>query len=169
MYLTVHGPMHDPGRPDHGGRLDGQRALRRPERTARRGRGRQLRPVQGGARGWHAPAQNFVYADDHGNIGVISAGYYPQVAHGDPWLPLPGTGADDVAGVIPYAAEPQVYDPPGHVVATANQRPVGPSYPYYIGTSADFFDNSFRANEIYSYLRGRSGMTRPASPRCRAA
>ena len=65
-------------------------------------------------------------------------------------------------GVIPYAAEPQVYDPPGHVVATANQRPVGPSYPYYIGTSADFFDNSFRANEIYSYLRGHSAMT-PAS------
>ena len=112
--------------------------------------------------GWHAPAQNFVYADDHGNIGAISAGYCPQVAHGDPWLPLPGTGADDVDGVIPYAAEPQVYDPPGHVVATANQRPVGPSYPYYIGTSADFFDNSFRANEIYSALRGRSGLT-PAS------
>ena len=63
--------------------------------------------------GWHAPAQNFVYADDHGNIGAISAGYYPQVARGDPWLPLPGTGADDVVGVIPYAAEPQVYDPPG--------------------------------------------------------
>ena len=111
---------------------------------------------------WHAPAQNFVYADDHGNIGAISAGYYPQVTGGDPWLPLTGTGADDVAGVIPYAAEPQVYDPPGHVVATANQRPVGPSYPYYIGTSADFFDNSFRANEIYSALRGRSGLT-PAS------
>ena len=47
-----------------------------------------------------------------------------------------------MVGVIPYAAEPQVYDPPGHVVATANQRPVGPSYPYYIGTSADFLDNS---------------------------
>ena len=111
---------------------------------------------------WHAPTQNFVYADDQGHIGAISAGYYPQVAHGDPWLPLPGTGADDVTGVIPYAAEPQVYEPPGHVIATANQRPVGPSYPYYIGTSADFFDNGFRANEIYAYLRGHSAMT-PAS------
>jgi penicillin amidase len=109
--------------------------------------------------GWHAPSQNFVYADDHGNIGVIPAGYYPQVAHGDPWLPLPGTGADDIVGVIPYAAVPQVYDPPGHVVATANQRPAGPSYPYYIGTSADFYDNGFRADEIYSLLRGRPAMT----------
>jgi penicillin amidase len=111
--------------------------------------------------GWRAPSQNFVYADDRGNIGAISAGYYPLVRHGDPWLPLPGTGAGDVAGVIPYASVPQVYDPPGHVVATANQRPVGPSYPYYVGTSADFFDPGYRASQIYSSLRGQRGM-RPA-------
>jgi penicillin amidase len=108
--------------------------------------------------GWRAPSQNFVYADDRGNIGAVSAGYYPLVRHGDPWLPLPGTGPDDVAGVIPYASVPQVYDPPGHVVATANQRPVGPSYPYYIGTSANFFDPGYRAGEIYASLRGRTGM-----------
>jgi penicillin G amidase len=111
---------------------------------------------------WRAPSQNFVYADDRGNIGAISAGYYPLVRHGDPWLPMPGTGADDVAGVIPYASVPQVYDPPGHVVATANQRPVGPSYPYYIGTSANFFDPGYRAGEIYASLRGQHGMN-PAS------
>jgi penicillin G amidase len=110
---------------------------------------------------WHAPTENFVYADDRGNIGAISAGYYPLVRHGDPWLPLPGTGADDVAGVIPYAAVPQVYDPPGHVVATANQRPVAGSYPYYIGTSADFFDPGYRADEEYAYLGAKSAM-RPA-------
>lgn len=109
--------------------------------------------------GWKAPTENFVYADDAGNIGAISAGYYPQVAHGNPWLPLPGTGADDVIGVIPYPDVPQVYDPPGHVVATANQRPVGSSYPYYIGTSADFFDPGYRAGAIYAYLRGHSAMT----------
>jgi penicillin amidase len=111
---------------------------------------------------WRAPSQNFVYADDRGNIGAISAGYYPLVRHGDPWLPMPGTGADDVAGVIPYASVPQVYNPPGHVVATANQRPVGPAYPYYIGTSANFFDPGYRAGEIYASLRGQRGM-RPAS------
>jgi len=108
---------------------------------------------------WKAPTQNFVYADDGGHIGAISAGYYPQVAHGDPWRPLSGTGADDVIGVIPYAAVPQVYDPPGHVVATANQRPVGASYPYYIGTSMDFFDPGYRADEIYAYLRGHPAMS----------
>ncbi len=108
--------------------------------------------------GWRAPSQNFVYADGHGNIGAISAGYYPLVRRGDPWLPLPGTGAYDIAGVIPYPAVPQVYNPPGHLVATANQRPVGPSYPYYIGTSANFFDPGYRASEIYASLRRRSGL-----------
>ena len=111
---------------------------------------------------WRAPSQNFVYADDRGHIGAISAGYYPEVRRGQPWLPMPGTGADDVAGVIPYSAIPQAYDPPGHVLATANQRPVGPSYPYYIGTSANFFDPGYRASQIYASLTGRHGMT-PAS------
>jgi penicillin amidase len=112
--------------------------------------------------GWRAPSQNFVYADDHGNIGAVSAGYYPLVRRGDPWLPLPGTGADDVAGVIPYQAVPQVYDPPGHLVATANQRPVTASYPYYIGTTDDFFDPGYRAGQIYAQLHGQAGMKPPA-------
>ena len=111
---------------------------------------------------WRAPALNFVYADDHGNIGAISAGYYPQVRHGEPWLPMPGTGTDDIAGVIPYAAVPQVYDPSSHVIATANQRPVGPSYPYYIGTTASFFDPGYRADAEYAFL-GRHWSMRPAS------
>lgn len=108
---------------------------------------------------WLVPSQNFVYADDRGNIGAISAGYYPQVARGTPWLPLPGTGAFDVTGTIPYAAVPQAYDPPSHVLATANQRPVGPSYPYYIGTTLDSFDYGYRADQIYSYLTSHQAMT----------
>jgi len=111
---------------------------------------------------WRSPALTFTYADNHGNIGAISAGYYPQVRNGDPWLPLPGTGLDDVTGVIPYAAVPQVYDPRSHVIATANQRPVGPTYPYYIGTTASFFDTGYRADAEYAYLRTHWAM-RPSS------
>jgi penicillin G amidase len=114
--------------------------------------------------GWYAPSQNFVYADSAGNIGAISAGYYPQVAAAcQPWLPMPGTGACDIKGVIPYAAIPQVYDPPSHVLATANQRPVTAAYPYYIGTSADFFDPGYRAATIYAALRNRPAPLTAAS------
>jgi penicillin amidase len=162
VHITVHGPvMTQAGQTTS---VDWMGNIPSPDIAVMVGvtRARDFAQFRAALAAWRAPSQNFVYADDRGNIGAISAGYYPLVRHGDPWLPMPGSGADDVAGVIPYASVPQVYDPPGHVVATANQRPVGPSYPYYIGTSANFFDPGYRAGEIYASLRGQRGM-RPAS------
>jgi penicillin amidase len=113
--------------------------------------------------GWHAPTQNFVYADTSGNIGVIAPGYYPQVPAGcEPWLPMPGTGACDISGVIPYQAVPQAYDPPSHLIATDNQRPVSGDYPYYVGTAFDFYDPGYRAAHAYSSLKAAEPLT-PAS------
>jgi penicillin G amidase len=108
--------------------------------------------------GWRAPAQDFVYADDAGNIGAISAGYYPIVRHGAPWLPMPGTGADDVAGVIPYSAVPSSYDPASNEIVTADQRPVTAAYPYYIGSTATF-DPGYRASREQAFLSRRSGLS----------
>ena len=103
-------------------------------------------------RDWHSPTHNFVYADDAGNIGLISAGYFPLVAQGQPWLPMPGTGEYDVTGTVPYDDIPQVYDPSEGFIWSANQRQVGPDYPYYIGTASNFFDPGYRANEIKRVL-----------------
>jgi penicillin amidase len=103
-------------------------------------------------RGWYSPTHNFVYADDQGNIGMISAGYYPQFAAGQPWLPMPGTGEYDVTGTIPFDYVPQLYDPPDGIIWSANQRQVTPDYPYYIGTASNFFDPGYRANEINRVL-----------------
>jgi penicillin amidase len=104
-------------------------------------------------RGWYSPTHNFVYADDRGHIGLISAGYYPQVpAAAQPWLPMPGTGEFDVTGTIPYNDIPQVYDPPAGFIWSANQRQVSNDYPYYIGTASNFFDPGYRANEIKRVL-----------------
>ena len=110
--------------------------------------------------GWHAPTQNFVYADTSGNIGVVAPGYYPQVPAGcQPWLPMPGTGACDITGVIPYQAVPQAYDPPSHLIATDNQRPVSGDYPYYVGTALDFYDPGYRAAHAYSSLAAAEPLT----------
>jgi penicillin G amidase len=110
--------------------------------------------------GWHAPTQNFVYADTAGNIGVIAPGYYPQVPAGcQPWLPMSGTGGCDIDGVIPYQAVPQSYDPPSHLIATDNQRPVSGDYPYYVGTAFDFYDPGYRAAQAYSALRAAEPLT----------
>jgi len=103
-------------------------------------------------RGWYSPTHNFVFADDLGNIGLISAGYYPQVARGTPWLPMPGTGEYDVIGTIPYDDIPQAFNPPDHIIWSANQRQVTSDYPYYIGTTSNFFDPGYRANEIHRVL-----------------
>lgn len=100
---------------------------------------------------WGGPIQNWVYADDHDNIGIYSPGYYPLLKSGDPFLPLSGTGADDVAGTIPLSQVPEVYDPPDHMVWSANQRPVGLEYPYPIGTTLDF-DPGYRAQTIEQAL-----------------
>ena len=103
-------------------------------------------------RGWLSPTHNFVYADDRGNIGLISAGYYPQVAKGQPWLPMPGTGEFDVTGTIPFDQIPQDYNPAAGYIWSANQRQVTSDYPYYIGTASNFFDPGYRANEIRRVL-----------------
>ncbi len=103
-------------------------------------------------RSWYSPTHNFVYADDLGNIGLISAGYYPQVAGGEPWLPMAGTGEYDVIGTIPYDEIPQAFNPPDHIIWSANQRQVTADYPYYIGTASNFFNPGYRANEIHRVL-----------------
>jgi penicillin amidase len=113
---------------------------------------------RGALRTWYAPAQNFIYADEKGDIGAVAAGVYPVVAKGQPWLPLPGTGESDVVGSIPYADVPQAYNPPDHMVVSANDRPVGPDYPYYIGTSVGF-DYGYRSARIRELLGSRKGMT----------
>ncbi|NEB81619.1 penicillin acylase family protein [Streptomyces sp. SID14478] len=101
--------------------------------------------------GWKAPALNFVYADDKGHIGTLLVGDVPQTPKGsEPWLPLSGTGDEDVVGTVPYKALPQTYDPPGHLVASTNQRPTDADYPYYLGTSMNF-DPGYRQSVIEKF------------------
>jgi penicillin amidase len=116
------------------------------------GQASNFREFRDALRGWYSPTHNFVYADDRGNIGLISAGYFPLVAKGQPWLPMQGTGDYDVVGTIPFDDIPQAYDPPDNIIWSANQRQVTKGYPYYIGTASNFFDPGYRANEIHRVL-----------------
>ncbi len=160
--LTVHGPVLTTAGQTVSADWTG--ALGSPDLAAlmRIGQARDFGQFRAALAGWRSPTENFVYADRHGNVGAISAGSFPLVRRGQPWLPMPGTGAYDIAGVIPYRAVPQVYNPPGRVVVTANQRPVSTAYPYYIGTSANDFDAGYRAATEQAYLRGHRSL-RPAS------
>ena len=88
--------------------------------------------------GWVDPVNNFVMADSHGNIGYQCRGEIPR-RPGDAPAPLPVPGWDgqhEWQGSIPFDKLPRSINPPEGYIATANNRPVGADYPYYI--SMDF-------------------------------
>ena len=88
--------------------------------------------------GWVDPVNNFVMADVHGNIGYQCRGEIPR-RPGDVPAPLPVPGWDgehEWQGSIPFADMPRYINPSLGYIVTANNRPVGADYPYYI--SMDF-------------------------------
>ncbi len=104
-------------------------------------------------RHWDVPAQNFVFADTNGDIGYVMAGAIPTRAKGQALLPMPGwTGAYEWTGLIPFEELPQVTNPPQHFIATANNRVVGDSYPYYITHE---WLNGYRAQRIRDLLTSK--------------
>lgn len=80
-----------------------------------------------------APAQNVVYADDAGNIGVVMAGRIPIRKGGAALLPVPGdTGEWDWKGFVPFRENPRVWNPPEQFVVAANFPPAGGTYRHYL-------------------------------------
>ncbi len=79
------------------------------------------------------PAQNIVYADREGNIGVVTAGKIPVRKGGSTLLPVPGdTGKWEWTGTVPFSGNPKVWNPPEGFVVAANFPPAGNSYGHYI-------------------------------------
>ena len=79
---------------------------------------------------WTGPGSNFVYADVDGNIGYHAAGKLPR-RHGFTGdVPLDGSSGDfEWDGYIPFDELPSAYNPPGGIIATANQNPFPADYP----------------------------------------
>lgn len=88
------------------------------------------------ARGWVAPMQNMVVADDQGHIGYIAPGRVPVRKAGNDLMglaPAPGWDARyDWDGWLPFDALPQQRDPARGYIATANQKVVPPDYPHFL-------------------------------------
>ncbi len=103
------------------------------------------------------PSQNFVYADVDGNIGYQMPGEIPIRGRGDGSLPQPGwESSADWRGQIPFEDLPWAYNPPAGYIATANNRVVGPSYPYLITTQ---YDLGYRADRIVELLGASDSLT----------
>ena len=100
-----------------------------------------------------APALNFVYADRRGNIGYSLAGRIPNRPRGPSLLPLSGwEESEDWQGFIPFDELPRIYNPPDGVIATANNKIVDASYPYYLSS---FFEPPHRVRRIQELLAAK--------------
>ena len=105
---------------------------------------------------WDAPAQNFVFADEEGNIGYQMPGLIPIRAQGDGMTPIPGWNDDYVwSDFIPFDELPSVFNPPEGYIATANNRIIGDDYPYFI---AKHFAPGYRAQRIVDMLQANDNI-----------
>ncbi|GER89220.1 peptidase S45 [Dictyobacter vulcani] len=108
-------------------------------------------------RSWDTPAQNFVYADNAGNIGYTMAGNIPIRAKGQSIVPVPGwSGEYEWTGRIPFEELPRTYNPDQHFLVTANHRVVNDDYPYYITHE---WLNGYRAQRIQDLLTSKKKLT----------
>ncbi|WP_110514887.1 penicillin acylase family protein [Herpetosiphon llansteffanensis] len=104
-----------------------------------------------------APVQNFVFADVDGNIGYIAPGNIPIRAKGDGTLPADGASGDyEWTGFIPFEDLPQSYNPPQGYIATANNKVVADSYPYFLSHE---WATPFRAERITSMIEAKPTLT----------
>jgi penicillin G amidase len=160
---TRHGPVLS----DFGNRLDSSQVL--SLRWTAHEPSQEFRCLVGvnQARDWHefldslayqsAPTLNYVYADCHGNIGYSLAGKIPLRRGVPSLLPLDGWIEDnDWRGYIPFSELPRLYNPPEGVIATANNRIVDASYPYYL---SHFFEPPSRICRIKELLAVRESFS----------
>ncbi len=86
--------------------------------------------------GFYCPFQNFLYADNHGEIALRVNGSIPIKRVGQGRLISAGKlSSDDWQGFIPRSQNPQIRNPKTGFVTSANQWSASPEYPYYYNGS----------------------------------
>jgi penicillin amidase len=96
-------------------------------------RAKNWKEFQAGLGRYQGPTQNFVYADNDGNIGYYGAGKIPIRKSGDGSIPYDGAGdSGEWVKYIPFDQLPHVFNPPDGFIVTANQRVAGRSYQHFL-------------------------------------
>jgi penicillin amidase len=98
---------------------------------------------------WDTPMQNILYAGRGGDIAIRSTGTVPVRRSGTGRGLLPGsTDAHEWVGRVPFDSLPAARNPAQGYLASANQVPTGPNYPYYLGHDWGDGYRSLRINEL---------------------
>lgn len=97
---------------------------------------------------FETPAQNFTYADRHGNISLWHNGLFPLRWEGmGDFISDGSSSAYDWQAFVPRTEVPRITNPDRGFVSSANQNPAAPDYPYYLGRFFSSFERGARINE----------------------
>ena len=96
------------------------------------------------------PGQNIVYADVEGNIGWRPAVFLPIRKEGFSLTPRPGDDPSyDWRGIVPFKKMPFLFNPKKGYIATANNKTIDDTFPYYI---SGLWADPSRAQQIVARL-----------------
>ena len=108
-------------------------------------------------RDFRTPHQNVVFADADGTIGYWMGGRVPVRRSGNGLLPVPGwTGEGEWVRYLDWEEHPHVLNPREGFIVTANNRQVGPEYPFHV-TSGWY--GPYRAMRIREMVEAGSALT----------
>ncbi len=106
---------------------------------------------------YDGPAQNFIYADIHGNIAIRHNGKFPlRWRNQGKYISDGSDPAYDWQEFIPPDQVPQAKNPARGFLSSANQHPTDPSYPYYLGWSYGDYERGARINERLAQMQNIS-------------
>ena len=155
MYFSHHGPVRFPDT-DKGPVVAEQWVAHKDSRTLHAlwdlNRATSMGEVKEALRLWDTPMQNVIYAGAEGSIAIQASGHLPVRRSGEGRGLLPGsTDAHEWVGRVPLDSLPGARNPSQDFLASANQKPTGLNYPYYLGHD---WPDGYRSIRIDSLLRG---------------
>ena len=105
------------------------------------------------------PAENLIWADTGGTIGWQAAGIAPVRRGWTGLVPVPGDGRYEWAGFLPIPRLPHLVNPPGGVIATANEDNVPAGYAHVNAVGRGGWAEPWRVRRIREVLDTARGLT----------
>lgn len=120
-------------------------------------RGKSLDDYMAAANHFDSPAQNIIYADVSGTVGIRVQGKYPvRQPNEGLFLRKGNTMANAWNEYIPNRQNVSIFNPEWGFVSSANQYPVDSTYPYFIAATQY---ESYRNRRINQVLRADTSVT----------
>ena len=107
--------------------------------------------------GWVSPTLSMVFGDVDGGFGYRATGQVPIRKRAERGYRRGWDPADDWQGMIPFEGMPAVRDPERGWVATANNLPAPPDYPYPLSNTSP---SGYRARRIRQMIESRDALSR---------